>query len=124
MLDHRPPLVLVVNDDEAMRDAIHFQLRLQNIEVHGHAAGADVLEDRDLARARCLIVKDRMPHMDGFEVMKSLHARNIQLPVILLTGEANEGLRARAADAGVYLLLEKPILDNALIDGVLAVLKG
>ncbi|MDD2861029.1 MAG: response regulator [Acidiphilium sp.] len=117
-------LVLVVNDDEAVRDATHFQLRIQNVEVHGHAGGASVFKDRDLTRAGCLILKDRMPCMDGFEVIKCLRALNFQIPVILLTGEASAGLRARADAAGVCLVLENPILDNALVDGVLDILRG
>jgi len=120
----RLPLVLVVNDDEAMRNALQFALRLEGIEVHAHHAGVDLLADCDLPRADCLILNDRMPQMDGFEVLHALRARAIRLPVILLTSVASAMLRARAAAAGVRLVLEKPILDNALVEGVLRILHG
>lgn len=116
------PLVLVVNEDGAMRDALQFALRLEGIEVHVHANGADLLADVDLRRGGCLILNDRMPNMDGFEVMNFLRDHHIALPAILLTSVANSALRARAATAGVRLVLEKPILDNALVDGVMRIL--
>ncbi|MDR3522149.1 MAG: response regulator [Acidocella sp.] len=118
----RLPLVLVVNDDEAMRNALQFALQLEGVEVHVHGEGADVLADRDLSRASCLILKDRMPRMDGFELLDCLQARDISLPAILLTSAATVRLRARAIAAGVQLVLEKPILDNALVDGVMTIL--
>jgi FixJ family two-component response regulator len=116
------PLVLIVNDDEAMRNALQFALRLEGIEVHVHANGADLLADLDLRRGGCLIMNDRMPHMNGFEVMNFLRDNEISLPAILLTSVANTALRARATNAGVCLVLEKPILDNALIEGVMSIL--
>ncbi len=121
-MSDRQPLVLVVNDDEAMRSALQFALRLEGVEVHVHHDGVDLLADRDLHRAGCLILKDRMPHMDGLEVMEYLRAQAIPVPAILLTSAATIGLRARAAAADVRLVLEKPILDNALVEGVLMIL--
>jgi FixJ family two-component response regulator len=122
MVRDQQPLVLVVNDDEAMRNALRFALQLEGVEVHVHGDGADLLADLDLHRASCLILKDRMPDMDCFEVMKNLRARGAALPTILLTANATSALNARAAAAGARLVLEKPILDNALVEGVLSIL--
>jgi FixJ family two-component response regulator len=118
----RPPLVLVAHDDEAMRNALQFVLRLEGVEVHTHDGGADLLADAELARAGCLILNHRMPCMDAFELLNSLREREIRLPVILLSGDARGGLRMRAKAAGVALVLEKPILDNTLVDGVMTIL--
>jgi two-component system, LuxR family, response regulator FixJ len=118
----RQPLILVVNDDEAMRNALRFALQLEGVEVHSHGDGADLLADCDLRRASCLILKDRIPNMDGFEVMKNLSARDALPPTILLTANATSELHARATAAGVRLVLENPILDNALVEGVLTIL--
>jgi two-component system response regulator FixJ len=60
--------------------------------------------------------------MDGFEILDNLRMRGIAIPAILLTSHATTVLRARATAAGVRLVLEKPILDNAVVDGVFSLL--
>jgi two-component system response regulator FixJ len=118
----RPPIVLIANNDEGLRDALLFVLRLEGVEVHVHKDGASVLADPDLCIAGCLIITDRMLPMDGFEVLKLLAVRKMKLPTILLTSDATLALRLRAKAAGIRLTLEKPILDNALVEGVLSIL--
>src|SRR5271157_4159307 len=97
------PLVMVVNDDAAMRDALQFVLRLEGLDVHVHAGGDALLASRDLPRTKCLILKDRLPGMDAFEVLQHLRERELSLPVILLTSAASPALRGRAQAAGVWL---------------------
>jgi len=122
MLEQQP-LVLVANDDEAMRDALQFALQLENFEVHVHRSGKDLLTDRDLLRACCLILKDRMPDVDGIAVMHYLRERHLFPPAILLTANATPGLRRQAESAGIRMVLEKPILGNALLESVLTIMR-
>ena len=122
MLEQQP-LVLVANDDEAMRDALQFALQLENFEVRVHGSGADLLVDRELRRACCLILKDRMPGIDALQVMFCLRERQLFPPAILLTANATPGLRRQAAAAGIGRVLEKPILDNALLESVLTIMR-
>lgn len=121
-MPEREHLVLIADDDQGVRDALQFALRLEGVNVHAHRDGAELLADTDLPRAGCVILDDGMPHMGGFELLSRLRARNIRLPAILLTNHATAGLRARAGAAGVQLVLEKPLLDNALVDSVLTIL--
>jgi len=118
----RQPLVLVANDDEAMRDALQFALQLENFEVQVHHSGSDLLKNQELARASCLILNDRMPIMDGITVMYHIRARHLHLPTILLTANATPKLRRQAVSAGIQMVLEKPILDNILLESVLTVI--
>ena len=114
-------LVLIVNNDEAIRDALRFSLRLKGLNVRAHRAGSELLLDPSLPSAACIISDDRMPEMDGFELLRQLAARNVSVAMILLTDHATPRLRARAAAAGVQLVLEKPFLDNALADSVMTI---
>ena len=117
------PLVVVVNDDAAMRDALRFVLRLEGLEVQVYADGAAFLANRDLPRTKCLILKDRLPGLDAFELLQQLRARELSAPVILLTSAASPALYGRAQAAGVWRVLEKPILDNRLVEAVTGVLE-
>ncbi len=115
-------LVLIADDDQGVRDALQFALKLEGIDVHVHSGAAELLADADVPRAGCVILDDGMKHMDGFELLRRLRARNKQLPAIMLTNHATAGFRQRAGAAGVQLVLEKPLLDTALIDTLLIIL--
>src|SRR4051812_17956426 len=104
--------VLIVDDDEAVRDALEFVLRLQGFNVQAYSGGEEVLASCRLARAGCLIVDDNMPDMGGLELISHLRERHIPVPAILITSHATDRLHARAAVAGVRVVLEKPFLEN------------
>jgi two-component system response regulator FixJ len=124
MLNSRPPLILIAADDQSMCEALQFSLQLEGLSVHTHRDGPALLEDAGLKLAACLVLDDRKPQMDAFDLLRRLRTREVGLPVILLTGHATTHLRARAATAGVRLVLEKPLLDNALLDGIRMILGG
>jgi two-component system response regulator FixJ len=122
MPNRRPPLILIAADDQAVCEALQFALQLEGLSVHTHREGGRLLADPELTRAACVILDDRKPHLDGFAVLTHLRLVDTRMPMILLTGHATSRLRARAAAAGVRLVLEKPLLDNVLIDGIRAIL--
>lgn len=115
-------LVMVVDDDSAVRESLKFSLEIEGLAVHACASGAELLNHPDLSCAGCLVLDDAMPAMDGFEVLEQLTRQSLQIPVILMTVNATPKIRQRAARAGVRHLLEKPLLDNALVDGIRDVL--
>jgi two-component system response regulator FixJ len=119
----RPHAVLIVDDDEAVRDALRFALRLEGFVVHAYSSGGELLAQKELPSATCVVIDEKMPGMDGFELLKLLRVRHITLPSILITSHLTARLRARAAAAGVRWVLEKPLLDNALTECVQAILR-
>lgn len=115
-------LVLVAHNDDAVGDALQFALRLENLEVHVHRSGSDLLTNPELYRASCLILRHHMPDMDSPQVMHFLHERQLFVPAILLTANATPELRRQAERAGIRMVLEKPILDNVLLDSVRSII--
>jgi FixJ family two-component response regulator len=118
-----PPLVMVVDDDAAVRDALQFVLRVEGVDVRTHADGPALLASLELPGAACLILKENLPLMGGCEVLRQVRARNLSPWAILLTGTVTPALRMRAEAVGVWLILEKPLMDNRLVDAVLGVLR-
>jgi two-component system response regulator FixJ len=120
-MDHAPELVVVVDDDEAVRRALTFSLKLEGLEVEAYESG-----DHLLASARsdvgCLVVDFRMPGMDGVTLIERLREIDRELPAILIASKLDPSLQARATAAGIDLVLEKPLEDAALIDGIKAAL--
>jgi len=119
---NRRDLVLIVDDDQAVRDALQFALRLEGLRVHVHSGGAALLADPDLQQAGCIILGDHLARMDGFALLKTLQARDLDAPAIMLTSHATPSVRARAQAAGVRKVLEKPLLDNSLLDDIRTIL--
>ena len=118
----RRDLVLVVDDDAAVRQSLKFALELEGLAVHTFGSGAELLRYPELRQARCLVLDYKMPEMDGFAVLDRLAARGVLLPVILITPNAMDGVRTRARVAGVRHVLEKPLSDGALLDSISQVL--
>ena len=113
-----PPRILVVEDDESMRELLRLHLSSAGYAVEvaedAIAAGYSVLK-----AAPDLIVCDvAMPHMDGFELVAALRADagvSNQLPVIFLTAQSDGDDRAREL-GGEFL--EKPIRLEELLKAV------
>ncbi len=113
-----PPRILVVEDDESMRELLRLHLSSAGYSVEvaedAIAAGYSVLR-----AAPDLIVCDvAMPHMDGFELVAALRADagvSNQLPVIFLTAESEGDDRARELGGE---LLAKPIRLEELLAAV------
>ncbi|HVZ08195.1 response regulator transcription factor [Rhodopila sp.] len=114
--------VLIVDDDKAVREALEFALRLQGFCVRVYSGGQELLAGGDLDTAGCVIVDDRMPDMDGLELIDQLRRRAIPVPAILMTSHVTDRLQAQAAVAGVQVVLEKPFLENALAASIQTIL--
>jgi two-component system response regulator FixJ len=123
MVDQRK-LVIIVDDDQAVRDALQFALRLEGLCVHVHDDAATLLADPDLNRAECVVLDHRMPRLDGFAMLRNVQERAPGMPAIMLTSRTTPQDRARARAAGVRMVLEKPLLEDILMENIRTVLGG
>ena len=115
-------LIVVVDDDDAVRDSLRFSLTLEGFAVRAFSSGQQLLAEMPLPAGDCFLVDLNMPGMNGLELISTLRARNFTAPAILITSHPNSAVRKRAAAAGVAIV-EKPFLDFALMDCVRSSLK-
>jgi FixJ family two-component response regulator len=115
------PVVLIVDDDPAVRNSLMFSLAIEGFAVRAYASGQELLDDPGLPAHGCLVIDQRLPGMSGLELVTSLRARAVSLPAILITTNPSAILKQRAADAGVPVV-EKPLLGDALTRGIRAAL--
>jgi FixJ family two-component response regulator len=101
-----------------VRESLRFALELEDLTVRVCGAGAELFRHPDLARAKCLVLDDMMPHLDRIAVLDGLAARQIDIPVVLMTEHVTDRLRQRAARAGARYVIEKPIEDGALMTAI------
>jgi two-component system response regulator FixJ len=117
-----PGLVIVVDDDDAVRQSLKFALEMEGLSVRLYESGDALLADSNVPVSGCLVIDYYMPAMDGVELIDRLRRRSIWLPAILITARATKDLRGRAARSGFREVLEKPLEDGALIDSILGAL--
>jgi FixJ family two-component response regulator len=117
------PLILVVDDDEAVRESLRFALELEDLAVSLCAAGAELFTHPDLPQAKCVVLDDMMPDLDGIAVLQGLAAQQIGVPVVLVAEHATDRLRQQAARAGARFVIEKPIREGALVAAIRMLLR-
>ena len=110
-------VVVIVDDDPAVRSSLAFSLQTEGFSVRSYASGAELLNDVPVDTAGCLVIDYQLPGMNGLDLLAELRRRQITAPAILITTHPNAAVRARAAATGT-IVIEKPLLGEALFQEV------
>ena len=112
-------LVLILDLDLAVRESLKFALEQSGIRVRTFSTAAGLLQDSSLPEASCLVLGHRPPAVNCFHIISGLKARgHMMLPVVVMTDDASEAFRHRAANARVHRVIENPALDGSLFDSI------
>jgi two-component system response regulator DctR len=115
-------VVYVVDDDDAVRNAVSLLFRTADLDVETFSSAAAFLEHADLGRRCCVLLDIRMPGMDGTDAHEELLARGVRAPVIFITGHGDIPMAVEAMKKGAYDFIEKPFDDEHLLARVLGAL--
>ena len=118
------PLITVVDDDEAIREAIQSLLRSVGFRAEVFPSAEDFWSAGHRQNAACLIVDVRMPRMSGLELQRQLATAHCPMPIVFITAHGDEETRARALRGGAVDLLDKPFNDEVLLRAVQAALQS
>jgi two-component system response regulator FixJ len=110
--------VFLVDDDAAVRDSLVLLLGVAGFKVSAFASAHDFLDGFTADQPGCLVTDIRMPGMDGLELQDELMRRNIDLPVIFITGHGDVAKAVRALKAGACDFIEKPFEEETLTDSI------
>ena len=113
----KPTKVFLVDDDEAVRDAIKGLLEIHGLEVEEFGSTADFVRGYAKPQRGCLILDQHLPETSGLEFLTSPEGCELGIPVILITGQGDARIKGRAEWAGAEYL-EKPIRRGNLIEAV------
>lgn len=111
-------LVYVVDDDPAMLDSTVWLLESVGLAAVPFTSGREFLEHCDPSRNACVLLDVRMPGMGGLNVQEELRQREIDLPLIFVSGHADVPIVVRAFKAGAVDFIEKPYNEQLLLDSV------
>lgn len=109
-------IVVIVDDDEAIRIATAGLVRSMGWRVDLFDSAVAFLQSKNIAKTSCLISDVRMPHTSGIEMHERLLQLGHTLPTIFITAFATPDLYAKLQAPGVIAILEKPIDVAALAE--------
>jgi two-component system response regulator DctR len=114
--------IFIVDDDDAIRDALGWLFRSRGHAVRLWPSAEALIASGDIGRCGCLVLDIRMDGMSGLALFGWLRERQIELPVIFLTGHGDVPMAVAALKQGAFDFVEKPFNDNELVDRALAAL--
>jgi FixJ family two-component response regulator len=112
------PVVLVVDDDPSLREALSSLLRSVGLRVEVFGSAPEMLEAPLPDVASCLVLDIRLPKRSGLDFQSELIKANIQIPIIFITAHGDVPMSVRAMKAGAVDFLTKPFRDQDLLDAV------
>jgi CheY-like chemotaxis protein len=116
----RPPLVLVADDEPALRDLLCEVLKAAGYRTDTAADGDEVIERVRIERPDLILLDVMMPQMDGYTALSRLNGAPLtsRAPVIVLTGRPEPIDGSLSAGVGAVTHLTKPITPPQLIEAV------
>jgi FixJ family two-component response regulator len=113
-----PPVVYVVDDDRAVREALEDLLASVGLSAQFFGSTQEFLGAEKTAGPGCLVLDVRMPGQSGLEFQVQMRSLGIHLPVIFITGHGDIAMTVRAMKEGAIEFLSKPFDEQALLDAI------
>ena len=110
------PIVAIVDDDEAVGNAIEVLLRSIGLVARAFSSGEEFLRSPALSRTGCLVVDFDMPKMSGLDLHNHLSRLGRAIPTVLITAYPSDDIRVRALQAGIICYLPKPFDESDLLN--------
>jgi FixJ family two-component response regulator len=111
-------LSVVVDDDESVRESLPDLLREFGFAARAFSSAEEFLSSGCLDETSCLILDIAMPGMSGPELQLELKRRGREIPIIFITGQRDDTVRARVLKQGAVGFLLKPFSDTALLGAI------
>ena len=116
--DEAQPSVVVIDDDQGIREALQDVLRSVGLRVELFGSVREFLSSNRLDLPGCLVLDVRLPGQSGLDFHDDLIKANVLLPVIFISGHADVPMSVRAMKAGAVEFLTKPVRHQDLLDAI------
>jgi FixJ family two-component response regulator len=110
--------VTIVDDDQAVRDALSNLLESVGMRVEAFTSAEDFVNSGRLHQRTCLILDIQLPGMSGLELQRQLAAGENLIPIIFITAPGEDGIREQALHDGAVGFFYKPFSSEALLNAV------
>jgi FixJ family two-component response regulator len=111
-------LVIIVDDDESVREALSSLIRSIGLDVETYSSAQEYLRRSTPQSAACLVLDVRMPGLSGLDLQRELAKEDRQIPIIFVTAHGDIPMTVKAMKAGAAEFLSKPFRDQDLLDAI------
>ena len=122
-VEHQPN-VIIVDDDELVRDALAGLLRSIGLQTKQFPSVPEFLKWKLPDRPSCLVLDVRLPGLSGLDFQSELNKTNAQIPIVFMTGHGDIPMSVRAMKGGAVDFLSKPFRDQDMLDAVQTALEN
>ena len=112
------PRIAIVDDDESVREAATNLFRSMGLTAVAFASAEAFLNSDAVDTASCLVLDVQMPGMSGLALQRHLATIGRRIPIVFVTGYADDAAREKALKAGAVCFLSKPFNEGDLLDGL------
>lgn len=107
--------ILIADDDDDLRQALAQLLELEGFAIAGAPDGPTALRLADATAYDLILLDVKMPGPDGLEVLAELHARQPNVPIIMMSGQTGRNTVANALRYGANDFILKPFNDEFVL---------
>jgi CheY-like chemotaxis protein len=119
----KAPLISIVDDETSMCEAVSSLIRSVGFRARTFASTEEFVQCDQLGEISCLILDVRLPGMSGLELLRHLSITTHRIPIVFISGHADEATRKQALDAGAIEFLYKPFNEESLLKAIDSALK-
>jgi FixJ family two-component response regulator len=112
------PIVYVLDDDLAVRQALSSVIRSIGLRVETFASAQEFLRHPRADAPSCLVLDVQLPDVSGLDLLPELDARAASIPIIFITGHGTIPMSVRAMKAGALEFLTKPFREEDLLAAI------
>src|ERR1700744_5975217 len=112
------PIIIVVDDDPGIREALGSLLRSVGLQVRLLASVPEFLETGRPAGPTCLVLDVRLPGRSGLDFQRELAAAELELPITFIPGHGDIPMSVQAMKGGPIEFLTKPFRDQDLLEAI------
>src|SRR5580704_5444654 len=111
-------LVCVIDDEPSIRESLSNLLRSAGLKVRAFASAQEFLTSWPLEALGCLVLDVQLPGISGLDLQQELASKDIQIPIIFITGHGDIPMSVQAVKAGALEFLTKPFDNEYLLETV------
>ncbi len=108
-------MIFIVDDDAAIRESLRFLLSCEGLEARTFDSATRFLDTCTISERDCVVTDIHLPGMDGLALLRTIRAKGLKIPVVVMTGWPNSLVRQRANDLGATVFMEKPLKDSEIL---------
>ncbi|MGZ9272661.1 MAG: response regulator transcription factor, partial [Candidatus Binatia bacterium] len=112
------PSIVVVEDDAGMSKAIARLLRAAGFQTKSFASAEEFLQTDAASEADCLVLDVHLPGISGFDLRRRLAALGQNMPVIFITAQDEDSVRAEAEQLDCIAYFRKPFQGSELLGAI------